>query len=477
MGYSNWWLYFTQCYRDESQKKIMNNYCGDYERDDNSQIELINNEGYFGTKNLYCTWEIINPENASVKTLTFRSYARQRMISTMAFMIYYRTGLRQYQIVNYRYFKWAIPSNVEKVVFHYYTTTGFDYSPLVIDVNKVEPPTNYVLLIIVIGSSLFTCLLVSMVMFKLVKNCMMNGRGIVERPRSRDIDEYVNRISEHDRKRQNQQKLDELFTGELKAKSFGEVGKLNMFNNNCTICLEEFMNTSEIICLDCKHAFHSSCLKDWLNKNLLNPKCPNCNYCVIEQRVGNSNSGQYEDNNRNRNTRDVRYNSHAVNNDNVNVEINANINGNINHNNSNRNNIPANNNNSNNQNQSSIANNSGSNINSNAPVNQILPVARNSTVQELDTYSEINNNIINIDNNPIRDLNTIDNHPNIIANEINIEDITQNNIILSENKISTNTTIIQINSKKNSTINNENETAQISRGRSNSKNDEDKISK
>ena len=52
--------------------------------------------------------------------------------------------------------------------------------------------------------------------------------------------------------------------------------------------------------LFCKHIFHYECLKDWLNKNILMPKCPNCNYNVLtggEINLNNHNPNNLPENN------------------------------------------------------------------------------------------------------------------------------------------------------------------------------------
>ena len=53
--------------------------------------------------------------------------------------------------------------------------------------------------------------------------------------------------------------------------------------NTCTICIEEFKeNKSKVSVTPCKHVFHYKCLSNWLRKNVKNPKCPNCNYNLIQ---------------------------------------------------------------------------------------------------------------------------------------------------------------------------------------------------
>ena len=45
-----------------------------------------------------------------------------------------------------------------------------------------------------------------------------------------------------------------------------------------------------VLRLTCKHVYHTSCLESWLNQNLLSPKCPNCNYIVLDELKGIKNT-------------------------------------------------------------------------------------------------------------------------------------------------------------------------------------------
>ena len=66
--------------------------------------------------------------------------------------------------------------------------------------------------------------------------------------------------------------------------------KKNIINDcyKCTICLEEFKeNKSIIITTKCGHTFHFKCFKNWALKNILFPKCPNCNHPILENQNNN----------------------------------------------------------------------------------------------------------------------------------------------------------------------------------------------
>lgn len=50
--------------------------------------------------------------------------------------------------------------------------------------------------------------------------------------------------------------------------------KIKLFDESCSICIDELKNGSTVRqILTCKHAYHSSCLLDWVK---INESCPNC---------------------------------------------------------------------------------------------------------------------------------------------------------------------------------------------------------
>lgn len=41
----------------------------------------------------------------------------------------------------------------------------------------------------------------------------------------------------------------------------------------CSICLDDFDETKDIVYLDCQHIYHEDCIIEWINKD---PSCPLC---------------------------------------------------------------------------------------------------------------------------------------------------------------------------------------------------------
>jgi hypothetical protein len=89
--------------------------------------------------------------------------------------------------------------------------------------------------------------------------------------------------SEINEEEENKKKIYILLKTELSQKIFiKEYGLKD--GNICTICIENFKeNKSKVSVTPCQHVFHFKCLSNWLFKNVMNPKCPNCNYNFFEE--------------------------------------------------------------------------------------------------------------------------------------------------------------------------------------------------
>ena len=51
----------------------------------------------------------------------------------------------------------------------------------------------------------------------------------------------------------------------------------------CSVCQEKFNELNKVSITPCKHFFHYDCLSSWLSKNIMNPRCPNCNADVLNE--------------------------------------------------------------------------------------------------------------------------------------------------------------------------------------------------
>ena len=51
--------------------------------------------------------------------------------------------------------------------------------------------------------------------------------------------------------------------------------------DNCTICIQEFVKGEECIMLPCEHTFHKQCINEWIQVKRRSALCPNCNENVF----------------------------------------------------------------------------------------------------------------------------------------------------------------------------------------------------
>ena len=167
---------------------------------------------------------------------------------------------------------------------------------------------------------------------------------------------------------------------------------------SCAICLENFFKGDVISTLPCskRHTFHSYCLEEWFNSNIL---CPLCRYDFSKEfgmlfpdsnNNNNNNNNVQENINNNMNNNDAILLQDIINNlNNLNNNI-AQINNEIN------NMMPQNNNNENNNNNGNVNNiyNGDMNNHNNGNMNN----NQNNQIQNIE-MNELNVNIINNDNN------------------------------------------------------------------------------
>ena len=94
---------------------------------------------------------------------------------------------------------------------------------------------------------------------------------------------------------ENKKKLLILFKTILRPQEYTRTHK-KIYSQKCTICYEDFeLYLSVVSITPCQHIFHYRCLNNWLNKNIMNPKCPNCNLDLMSVDI-NKIKQKYENN-------------------------------------------------------------------------------------------------------------------------------------------------------------------------------------
>ena len=81
----------------------------------------------------------------------------------------------------------------------------------------------------------------------------------------------------------NRDKIKKLFENELSPKIYHKKDVKND-SYKCTICQEDFEEgISFVTTTKCKHNFHFNCFKKFVEKNIIFPKCPNCNTPILNK--------------------------------------------------------------------------------------------------------------------------------------------------------------------------------------------------
>lgn len=92
-------------------------------------------------------------------------------------------------------------------------------------------------------------------------------------------------VDKEDLKRKNTKKLNKLFETKLAEHPYKK--EYNQYGGGCSICLENFNKKSKVSITSCSHVFHYKCIYEWLFKNILCPKCPNCNNEILNDPKNN----------------------------------------------------------------------------------------------------------------------------------------------------------------------------------------------
>ena len=149
-------------------------------------------------------------------------------------------------------------------------------------INKYVTGFSIVIIILII----ITCIICCITRFYNNKarrqlRLLMNQRARENMLRIQQENDNMNNYNENSENIEeiNKEKLDILFSKKMAEHYYKS--EYNQYGGGCSICLENFKKKSKVSMTPCNHVFHYKCIKDWLYKNVKNPKCPNCNKEVI----------------------------------------------------------------------------------------------------------------------------------------------------------------------------------------------------
>jgi hypothetical protein len=173
---------------------------------------------------------------------------------------------------------------------HYFSRSTYSTPPFDIMIGYENPSgINYiamflsiVIVVIICGCCSAACYKFSQILMKRRLRQRHNISHVAQNEvynlNANNVNNQTNLIDEI--KEKNITVLNELFSTRFKPRKYSD--NINEFKiATCSICLENFDGT-DVCVLDCKHIFHFKCIRDWLIKDSLKPKCPVCNDVILE---------------------------------------------------------------------------------------------------------------------------------------------------------------------------------------------------
>ena len=286
--------YFTSC-TDSNSIEIAKKYCGKttLEFDEDNEINIIvpNNNGIFGTNKLFCEYTYTESEDKDNYYTIKYNNEDARNIDKM--YIYLYLSFKDETITEGYLSKKSLKkdfNNIKEIKVFIYFSQGLSSLPFELSIIRIGDKTKMALYL-AIGFIILACLLCALIIYYLSKkishNTRMRQRTLVQlamlrqtgQPQSGDDLASSNSA---DIEEENRKKIEILLKTSLAAKKYTKVSG-EKEASTCTICIEEFKEKkSKVSITPCNHIFHYKCLSNWLIKNVINPKCPNCNYNLVK---------------------------------------------------------------------------------------------------------------------------------------------------------------------------------------------------
>ena len=286
--------YFTSC-TDSNSVVITKKYCGkttlEFDEDDEINIIMPNNNGIFGTNTLFCEYTYTESEEKNNYYVIKYNDEDERNIDKI--YIYLYLSFKDETITEGYLSRKSIKKefdNVKEIKVFIYFSQGLSSLPFKLTIIRIGDKAK-IALYLAIGFIILACLLCALIIYYLSKkishNTRMRQRALIQiamerqrgRPQSGDDLAFSN---SPDIEEENRKKIEILLKTSLAAKKYTKVSG-EKEASTCTICIEKFKEKkSKVSITPCKHIFHYKCLSNWLIKNVINPKCPNCNYNLVK---------------------------------------------------------------------------------------------------------------------------------------------------------------------------------------------------
>lgn len=263
---------------DENSISIQNKFCGSEEiifDNNKAKKQLPNVLNFYGTKNLFCTYVLEIKENST------------SIIGEIAIERYYLNNIYMEIQVSFdeeveekRIDSTLIGLQIKKakiIKIFYFQSFEFSEVPFQITFQKESTKISMTLILTVV--LVFVLLIIcGLGAYLFSRRMAKKNQNTTQQTQSQTQSQ-----SELQLKKEKEIRIMSIKTfihKNLKKILFNS--EIARISNNCTICLDEYNEESEVVKTECGHVFHYKCLESWLFSNIMNVKCPNCNYYFLE---------------------------------------------------------------------------------------------------------------------------------------------------------------------------------------------------
>ena len=284
---------FTRC-EDPSSKEIQDIYCGSKYKILGEKLDfslpLIYNS--YGARSIYCEY-IFTPSNDETiyYNLDYKFNSQYDDLDSSVSQLYIEVKFNDYSTSYKNLERYSVNKdifNVKEIIFKLYFEQSFPTLPFSLVITE-KNTNSKMALYITIGIIILACVVCALSIYCLSKKVSENARlrqralfaiAMAHQQGAEEVDDED--AKQEKLEMENNLKINFALKHALNWKKFKkELGLKD--GNTCTICIEEFKeNKSKVSVTPCKHVFHYKCLSNWLRKNVKNPKCPNCNYNLIQ---------------------------------------------------------------------------------------------------------------------------------------------------------------------------------------------------
>ena len=282
---------FSFC-NDSKSNSIQNIYCGEsflkIDNEFNFVMPKVNEK--YGTESIYCNYKFLLSEKDDIDYNIYYVYNSEynNNINDILLILIIEYNNQTTSLVqldnNTKNFNIQKVKNIE---FKLYFKSSFISLPFNLKIKKESSFSSDNTFIIIIIVIILTIVLFFIGLYFLTKKLKQK---IKERHHIIFENAIAIRYGEgiDDREVQKKKKLEKKY--KLKIESFMSQSTITKSiirkikkDYECSICTEKFNEFNKVSITPCKHFFHYNCLSNWLFKNIMDPRCPNCNANIFEE--------------------------------------------------------------------------------------------------------------------------------------------------------------------------------------------------